>query len=196
MAIVLDLIGSFIIAAFAILLGLRMNVTISEHLLSSVTILNVQEGLENAVEILETDFRKIGYGVTDPRTAIEISQPTHIRFQADIDRDGTIDHVDLRLVSYVNDYGETLGALVRQINSESPNVIATEVMDFSLRYLTQGGTAADTAVKSQIWIIESTLRIKSPYKVADQVMGSDRMTEVQGFWRQTRLASRNLKRHG
>jgi hypothetical protein len=196
MAIVLDLIGSFIVAAFAILLGLRMNVTISEHLLSSTTILNVQEGLDNAVETLETDFRKIGYGVTDPRMAIEISQPTHIRFKADMDRNGTVDHVDLRLVSYMNDYGDTLGALVRQINSEMPIVIAGEVMDFSLSYLTQGGTPADTTVKSQIWIIESTLRIKSPYKVTDQVVGSDRMKEVEGFWRQTRLASRNLKRHG
>jgi hypothetical protein len=196
MAVALDLIGSFMVAAFAILLGLGMNVSIGEHLQSSVTILDVQEGLNNAVEILETDFRKIGYGVIDPRKAVEISQPTHIRFQADIDRDGVVDHVDVSLVPYVTGDGDTLGALVRQINNEMPTVIATEVLDFTLSYLTQAGAPADTTVKSQIWIIESTLRIRSPYKVADQVAGSERMTEVQGFWRQSRLASRNLKRHG
>ncbi|MBM2839516.1 MAG: hypothetical protein HW412_44 [Bacteroidetes bacterium] len=49
---------------------------------------------------------------------------------------------------------------------------------------------------SRIWIIETTLKVESPYKVADQVMGYDKMVNAAAFWRQTRLASRNLKRHG
>jgi hypothetical protein len=51
-------------------------------------------------------------------------------------------------------------------------------------------------VKSEIWVVETSLKVTSPYKVADVVQGNERMVDVEGFWRQTRLASRNLKRHG
>jgi hypothetical protein len=40
------------------------------------------------------------------------------------------------------------------------------------------------------------VKVRSPYRVADAIKGSEVSREVEGFWRQTRLASRNLKRHG
>jgi len=50
-----------------------------------------------------------------------------------------------------------------------------------------------------IYIIETTLQVESPYRVQDQVI-TDQSYEDMGyataFWRQTRLASRNIKRHG
>jgi hypothetical protein len=179
-----------------ILFGLRLNENISDHLQTSMATLNVQEGLVDAIRTIETDFRKIGYGLVDPKTAVEVSQPDHIRFQADIDRDGTIDRVSWQLVQLLVTGADTARVLYRQVNNDAPLLIATNVEEFRLRYLKQDGLSADTTVKGQIWIIETTLRVKSPYKVADMVQGNAKMTEVEGFWRQTRLASRNLKRHG
>jgi hypothetical protein len=196
MSVVLDLIGSLVVAAAVILFGLRLNSNISDHLQASVATLNVQEGLVDAVRSIETDFRKIGYGVVDPKTAIDISQPGCIRFKADIDRNGTVDEVSWFLVQNPTAGGDTSNYIYRQINSDSPLLVVTDVREFTLRYLKEDGTPADTTVKSQIWIVETTMRVKSPYKVADQVKGNEVMNEVEGFWRQTRLASRNLKRHG
>jgi hypothetical protein len=196
MSIVIDLLGSIMIAAAVILFGLRLNENISDHLQTSMATLNVQEGLVESIRTIETDFRKIGYGLVDPKTAVEVSQPGHIRFKADIDRNGSIDRVSWQLVQLPVVGTDTMRVLYRQVNTDLPLLIATDVQDFRLRYLRQDGLPADTSVKSQIWIIETTLRVKSPYKVADMVKGNAQMTEVEGFWRQTRLASRNLKRHG
>ena len=50
-----------------------------------------------------------------------------------------------------------------------------------------------------IHIIELTLQVESPYKVQDQVitdLSYEDMGYAVAFWRQTRLASRNIRRHG
>jgi len=48
------------------------------------------------------------------------------------------------------------------------------------------------------WIIETTLKVESPYKVQNQVNQEQSYADMgyaAAFWRQTRLASRNIKRH-
>jgi hypothetical protein len=66
-----------------------------------------------------------------------------------------------------------------------------------MRFLNQDG--GPPASMGAIYIIETTLQVESPYKVQDQVI-TDQSYEDMGyataFWRQTRLASRNIKRHG
>ena len=44
-------------------------------------------------------------------------------------------------------------------------------------------------------MIEIALRVESPYKVQDAV-NTDNTQYAAAFWRQTRLSSRNIKRHG
>ncbi|HEX9658041.1 MAG TPA: hypothetical protein VGB89_14130 [Bacteroidota bacterium] len=195
MSVMLDLIGSTIIGAYVILMGIQLNTNIIAHTDSSNANLNVQESLVNVVRTIEYDFRKIGYGVVDPKMSIEISSPTAIRFQGDIDRDGTIDKIAWFIAPYKNGT-DTVFALFRRVNTQTPLVMSIGVKDFNLRYLRENGTPADTTAKSQIWIIETTLNVESPYEVADDILGYDKMSTIKGFWRQTRLASRNIKRHG
>ncbi len=196
MSIMLDLIGSVIIGAYVLLMGIRLNSNISDHVQASMVTLNLQESLVDAVRTMESDFRKIGYGTLDPRTALEITQPDHIRFKSDLNRDGFIERVDWAWKKGVNASGDTTMLLTRQVSGEAPMMILSEVTSFRLEYLTETGVPADTTAKGQIMEIQTAVKIRSPFKVADEVKGSDEMKEVEGFWRQARLMSRNLKRHG
>lgn len=196
MSVWLDIIGSVFLAGFVLLSGITLNQTVSDHAFAATNTLSVQEGLVGFMNVMESDFRKIGYGVTDPSQAILISDPDRLTYQADIDRDGSIEVVEWRFVPMVNGNGDRAGRITRSVNGGEPALVATQVEAFSIRYLKEDGTLADTTSKGQIWLLETSLGVKSPYKVADQVMQGDRRDEVHGFWRQTRLASRNIKRHG
>ena len=70
MSVMLDFIGSVIIAGFVILIGLRLNETIAGNADSSKANVNVQESMVDIVRDLEYDFRKIGYGVPETQHAI------------------------------------------------------------------------------------------------------------------------------
>ena len=195
MSVMLDLIGSIVISAYVILMGLQLNQSIAGSFDASKANLNVQESLVDIVRSIESDFRKIGYNVADPKTSIAVMQPTYLRFRGDIDNDGVVDsvswYVGAPLTTLAND---SIRVLYRQVNDETPVGTALGVTEVRLAYLTEAGKV--TTVPSQVWIIETTLRVESPYTVADQVKGYEEMDYAKGFWRQTRLASRNIKRHG
>ena len=197
MSVVLDLVASLLIAGFVLLMGLRLNENIVGSSDASKANLNVQESMVEVVRSIEYDFWKMGYGLMDPKLAIAIADSDHLRFRADMNRDGTIDSVDWyvgpMLTNLPNPHTRVL---YRRYNMGTPIPAGLGIAQFKLRYLTEDG--AETSVKSQIWIIETTLKIESPYKVQDQVQvdqGYDQMGYAAAFWRQTRLASRNIKRH-
>jgi len=198
MSIAMDLIGSVVIAAYVIVLGLQLNQNILGNSDASKASLNVQESLVDIVRNIEYDFRKIGYHVTDPKTSIEIATPNHIRYQADVDNDGDIDHVDWYVgAPLTNLPNDSVRVLYRMVNNGTPVGASLGVTEFKLRYLTQDGQ--ETSVLSQIWIVETTLRVESPYKVQDQILTDQSYNDMgyaSAFWQQTRLASRNIKRHG
>jgi hypothetical protein len=87
--------------------------------------------------------------------------------------------------------------LYRRVNGGKPVGAALGVTNFGLKYLNQDG--GQPVSIGAIYIIEVTLQVESPYKVQDQII-TDQSYEEMGyavaFWRQTRLASRNIKRHG
>ncbi|MBM2839515.1 MAG: hypothetical protein HW412_43 [Bacteroidetes bacterium] len=80
MAVILDLIGSAVLGAFVLLLGLRLNMTVAASTDAAKADLNVQESLVDIVQTIEFDFRKIGYGVTDPKTSIVLADTNRLVF--------------------------------------------------------------------------------------------------------------------
>jgi hypothetical protein len=205
MSVILDLIGSVMIAGFVIMIGLRLNETIAGNADSSKANVNVQESMVEIVRSLEYDFRKIGYGVPETEWAIVDTGSTYIKFLSDLQNpsgeaipDGLVDTVEwytgAPLIGKLEN--DSVRVLYRRINGGTPIGAALGVTKFHLRYLDQdGGTPASLGA---IFIIETTLQVESPYKVMDQMRPDD--YEAWGFatafWRQTRLASRNIKRHG
>lgn len=208
MSIILDLIGSVVLAGFVILLGLRLNQAIVGTTDTTTANLNVQESLVDLVKTIEYDFRKIGYKVADPKTSILFADSTTLRFNSDIDNNGTMDVIAWSVGPPLTHLpNPNVRGLYRAVNG-APAVAAPGlgVTEFKLKYLDQDGVPVATTYPipaselSRIWIIETTLRVESPYRVADPLLGSDQTYEEMGFaaafWRQTRLASRNISRHG
>lgn len=196
MSIMMDLVGSVVIGAFVILMGLRLNASIVGSTDASKANLNVQESLTEIVRSIEWDFRKMGYGLPDPKFAIALAETNHLRFRADLDRNGTIDSVDWYTGPPIGLPNPNVRVLYRRVNMGTPVGAALGVTQFRMRYLTQDGV--ETTTLSQMWIIETTLKVESPYKVQSQVNQEQSYADMgyaAAFWRQTRLASRNIKRH-
>ena len=204
MSVMLDLIGSVVIAAFVILMGLRLNETISGSADATMAGLNVQESMAELVRNLESDFRKAGYNVPDPTRTIVIADTSHIKFCADMDRNGIVDTVEWYagppLTTLPN---PNVRVLYRNVTDSTGvwsggGAAGLGVTQFHLKYYTQTGDSIaplDAANYSKIWIIEIGLRVESPYKVQEAV-NAENTDYVASFWKQTRLASRNIKRHG
>jgi hypothetical protein len=198
MSVMLDLIGSVVIAAFVIMIGLQLNSTIAGNADASTANLNVQESMVDIVQSLEYDFRKIGYGVPEGQTALLDTGSTSVKFLSDIDNNGTLDTVQWYAGPVITGLpNPNVRVLYRRINGGSPVGASLGVTTFNLRYLNQdGGTPVSIPA---IHIIELTLQVESPYKVQDQVitdLNYEDMGYAVAFWRQTRLASRNIRRHG
>jgi len=202
MAIVIDLIGSMILAGFVTLLGLRLNANISNSAQSYKADVIVQENLVSLVQSIEYDFRKMGYRVQDPTQVILRADSDHITFRGDINDNGVIDTVEWYLGGYVtstpNPRDRILYRRLRPVASGTGLIGSLPgVTVFGLKYLNHEAMPPSTL--GQIWIVETTLRVESPWKVQDRAVDAQDYglwTYSAAFWRQTRLASRNLKRHG
>jgi hypothetical protein len=202
MSILMDLIGSTVIASFVILIGLTLNANVMGNSEASQANLNVQESMVDIVRTLEYDFRKIGYGVPETQSPIVDTGATYIKFRADMVNstgdpvpDGTVDIIEWNLgppMTWMPN--PNVRTLYRRINGGPWVGASLGVVNFRLKYLNQDG--GPPASITAIHIIETTLEIQSPYKIQDQVITDQYSGYADAFWRQTRLASRNIKRHG
>ena len=201
MAAMLDLVGSFILAGFVMLMGLRLNANVANSNDSYRADVIVQESLVSLVQSIEFDFRKMGYGVADPTTVILRADSTHITFLSDVDNNGTVDTVEWYLGGPITSTPNPNDRILyRRVGKPSgSNLVGSlpGVTKFTMKYLNQDGQS--TTLLGQIWIVETSLRVESPWKVQDREVldqGYGLWGYSAAFWRQTRLASRNLRRHG
>ena len=212
---ILDLIASTIVFGTLLVIGIRLNTNSSENMQKIRSDVTVQENLVALVTTLEYDMRKLGYTTNpdslDSRDAIVYADTSEIKFLTDYDRDGDIDQIWYRL-------GDTVGVdapewtpnprdryLFRTINDESEQKVYLGVTIFKLRYFdTQKDTLfppfdPTTNPLSAIFTIEISVMCES--WVATQVDSSqfglgatgDKEVYQTAYWRQIRLAAKNLK---
>jgi hypothetical protein len=166
----------------------------------------VQQTLVSVVQIVEGEIRNMGYGIPDSLgpTIID-AQDSSIGFKEDIGLDGIIDTIRY----FTGPVSELSGTqndsdrfLYRKVNNSPKNAIGV-VTRFQLRYFSQG--EADTLVPPiasedmiSIKIVEITLEVQNPYALyrhQSQVAPGERNALYSSsMWRQTRLASQNLRR--
>jgi len=165
----------------------------------------VQQMLVSVVQIVEGEIRNMGYNVPDSLATVVDARDTSIAFLTDLDVDGNIDTIRY----YTGSTGELSGTqndsdrfLYRQVNSGQRSAVGT-VTGFHLRYFTQA--QADTLVPpiptedlGSIKIVEITLEVQNPYALyrrQTQIAPGERDALYStSMWRQTRLASQNLRR--
>jgi len=192
---ILDIIGSVIIGGFILLILYRTNASATENTYNNGSDLIVQEDITTIVQILENDFRKIGYcedwtKIPDPTKAIIYADSSSIKFLTDTRNNGTVDTLYYYLGS-VNDLPNTPNpndrCLYRQINGGIPQGISLGVTEFNMLYF---GALGDTLsfpilTTGAISSMQITIRVEN-----SEAYDS---TYVDAFWRQIRLAARNLR---
>ncbi|HEY4612232.1 MAG TPA: hypothetical protein VII11_04560 [Bacteroidota bacterium] len=214
---ILDIITSVVISGFLLLSALRLNDQANETSILYNTNLTLQENMTGLTSLLEHDFRRLGYcsdytKIPDPSQAIREADTSSIRFMIDLDKDKDIDSLmywvgpTSEMSSTVNPRDRVLYRRVCITNADGTVTKTTErlemgVTQFRMKYF---GVLGDTltspvAQPNAINTMEISVQIESfaPFDVRYDAAQVDTTTGVhadfQMYWRQIRLAARNLR---
>ncbi len=205
----IDIIGSTIIGAMLLMILWRMNDAAVENTYTFGSDLVVQQNLVATVELLEHDFRKIGYckdwaQIPDPSAAILEADSNSIKFLTDVatvdsaEGDGDVDTLEY----YLGDISELAHTgnprdrmLYRKVNDGNPTRANLGITRFHLSYFDALGDTLDTYPipnPSQIYTLQIDVVIENSYPLSSFLDPDSSIYNV-AFWRQIRMAARNLR---
>ncbi len=191
----LDILGSVIIGGVMMTIAYRLSDTVTEKTYNNSGELTIQRNLATQAQLIEFDFRKIGYCknwnlIPDPTKALLYADTSSIKFYTDIDNNGTVDSIHY----YLGPTSELTGTanprdrlLYRVLNGEQPRSSNLGVTQFHLVYFDALGDTLTPpiGINGGITSIEINLTVEST-EAYDQKYS-------KAFWRQIRMVSRNLK---
>ena len=192
---ILDILGSVIIGGIMMSIAFRLSDSITEKTYNHNGELTIQQNLATAAQIIEYDFRKIGYCknwnlLPDPTKAVLYADTSEIRFYSDIDNDGDVDSMHY----YLGPASELTAStnprdrlLYRVVNAEPHKSANLGITQFHLVYFDALGDTLTPPIglNGGIVSIEINLTVESTESY-DQKYS-------KAFWRQIRMVSRNLK---
>jgi len=198
----LDILGSTVIGGMLLLILLRMNDNAIQNNYAYGGELIVQEGLVEAVSIIEYDFRKIGYcqdytKIPLPSKSILSADSNSIEFLTDLavpgtfpQGDGIVDTLRYQL-GPVSELTATVNPrdrmLYRIVNNETPRGSNIGITEFKLTYFDAIGDTLTFPITTPSLIYTLQIDIKIENLAAYDEQYSD------ATWRQVRLAARNLR---
>jgi hypothetical protein len=152
-------IGAVIIAAMVFLMLMNVSSRNSETTATQVLNSAVQEGNADAADIINRDFRLIGYGVIDSVRIPWADTSLGIAFKADLEDSGSVDSI-----AYHYDGNNHL--LTRSVNGSAPIPVAVGVKEFELMYYDANGDV--TFSPSSIATIKVCLMVEGTAKFEDE----------------------------
>ena len=192
--VLLDILGSIVIGGILLLSMGRVHESSTEDLYKGSGNLVAQTNLATIVQILETDFRKIGYcadwqQIPTPTEAILYADSSSIRYLTDVDSDGVVDTM-YYYIDYLTDIPETPNPrdrfMYRVVNSEAPVGVNLGVTQFKMNFFDALGTELTFPIADPREIYTMQIDIT----VEDVAAYNQEYQTV--FWRQIRMAARNL----
>jgi len=191
---ILDIIGSMIIGGFLILLLWRLDEAAVKNLYNNSQELVLQQNLATVATILENDFRRIGYcknySLIPQTNAISQATDTSISFLTDVVDDGNVN----TLRYYTGPTSELLSTpnprdryLYRVVDDGAPIGVNLGVTQFRMVYFDQTGDTIPQPVTQPSLIASVEINI-----AVENVSGYDEEYS-SAFWRQIRLAAKNLQ---
>lgn len=198
---ILDIIGSFAIAGFLLLMGLRLNASASEASTVYLGSAILQSNITALVDIVETDFRKIGYcrdwrKIPNPNLAIRSADSNRLRFWTDVGNDGTLDSITYSLgptseLSITPNPSDRY--LYRQVNLEEPIRMNLGLTQFSLRYFDAENDPLPFPVTDprKVYFLQISVAVESPVEYVQEYM--DDRSQYEVYWKQIRLVTKNLR---
>ena len=191
----LDIIGSMIIGGILLNITLRLNDAATEKTYNNGAELSLQENMAVVAQMLETDFRKIGFCADwnkfpDPSKAVVYADESSIKYLTDLDSDTNMDSIRY----FLGPTSELLSTpnprdrmLYRVANNEAPLTSNLGVTQFRLVYFDALGDtiAPPITTAGLINSIEINLTVESVAAYDEKYSSA--------FWRQIRLVARNLR---
>lgn len=192
---IFDVISSIVIGGFLLLIITQLYGTVAENTYTNASELTVQENLVALVRIIENDFRKIGYcsdpvKIPDPSKSILTADEHSISFRTDVDNDGFVD-----TMKYLTGLPSGLTStpnpkdkfLYRIVNNQPSQGISLGVVRFDFLYYNALGDSLSFPISNpnEIYAMRLSVLLESPYAYDT--------TYTYAYWRQLRLAARNLK---
>lgn len=192
---ILDILGSVIIGGVLMSIAFRFSDSITERTYNNSGELTIQQNLATAAQIIEYDFRKIGYCadwtlIPDPTKAILYADSSEIKFYSDIDSDGNVDSLHYYLGS-TSELSSTANPrdrlLYRVLNGEQHKSANLGITEFRLVFFDALGDTLrpPIGINGGIVSIEINLTVENT-DAYDQKYS-------KAFWRQIRMVSRNLR---
>ena len=192
---ILDVLGSMVIGGILLSITLRLNDSATGKTYNNSAELSLQENMATIAQIVETDFRKIGYCADwnkfpDPSKAVIYADENSIKFYTDLDFDTNMDSIRY----YLGPTSELLSTpnprdriLYRVVNAETPMPSNLGVTQFRLVYFDALGDTIPppVTIPGLISSVEINLAVESVAAYDTAYSGA--------FWRQIRLVARNLK---
>jgi hypothetical protein len=194
-SVILDILGSTIVGGILMLSLFRINDTAVENAYTGNGELTAQTSLATIVQILEYDFRKIGYcadwnKIPNPSQAIISADSTQIKFLTDVDFDGNVDSIKYYLgptSELTNSPNPRDRYLYRVVNTEAPVGVNLGVTQFRLNFFNVIGNKLNFPISQpgEIYTMQIDITVEDVDAYNKQYSTA--------FWRQIRLAARNLR---
>jgi hypothetical protein len=142
MNILLDIIGSAVVGGLVMLMIVGFRTNLSATAEAQCFNQSVQENFRTGTDVLESDFRKMGYRVTD-RNIIRDSRDTTVLFRGDFNDDQQIDSIRYYLGGTTS--SSTRNPRIRplyrvvMLSGQTPKIVRFDVTDFQLNYYDRNG---------------------------------------------------------
>ena len=193
---IIDILGAMIVGGLLLLILLRLNGSVTEKFYTSGNDRNLQKSLAETAILIERDFRRMGYcadpyKITETMDIVQVADSDFISFYTDIDKDGNLDILTYFL-SDTNALAATVNPrdriLYRQINSNTPLIVSTNITKFLFEYYDVFGNNLPSPVASpgNISHMKISMGMEDPDAYDEQYS--------KAYWQQVRLTSKNLRK--
>jgi hypothetical protein len=198
MSVIMDIIFATFLGAVITLVTINANFVIREAWASYNSETMVQQMLISDAQIVESEFRNMGCGVDTSARSINEALDTCISFNMALRPEPGS---PVSVIKYYSGSVSELTAtdnpadrfLYRQEDGGSPQRVGV-VTRFNLKYFSRQNDTLPTPVTNtfDIGLVEVTIEVQSPHTSFIDLNGQKRFASA--LWKQTRLASQNLKR--
>jgi hypothetical protein len=205
MSSLMDIIYSALFGGTLFIIVLNANDIAAENQSTYHGDMMVQQMLTATAQLVEGEFRNMGFGVSEKTYAVRAADSTSISFLCDLGRDGGfIDTVRYSLgpTSELSGTPNELDRnLYRSVNGGQKAIVGV-VTTFHLAYYTRDGELLSVPVATdrltEVHVVEVTMEVQNSAALARdpaQVKTGERSALYSSsLWQQTRLASQNSRR--
>lgn len=205
MSSLMDIIYAMLFGGTLFIIVLNANDIAAENQSTFHGDMMVQQMLTSTAQLVEGEFRNMGFGVPEKTVTVKYADTSSIAFLSDLGRDGGVIDTIRYSLGATSELSSTQNELdrqlYRQVNGERPMVVGI-VTTFRLSYHTKGGEVLSMPVASdrlsEIHVVEVTMEVQNSNALArksGEVKEGERSALYSSsLWQQTRLASQNSRR--